>query len=135
MLPIKIRTHHLLCIQGFQGYGYSKKFVDNMRYVIDCLNSTRSQIELITDCDIICSLCPHNKNGICVMSHTSDIKILDNLVLDKLDLKEHTIMSSECAFSLVNNKLCKISDVKEICENCNWKEKCRWYLSGDFEQK
>lgn len=106
-----------------------------MKYVINRLNSAKSQIELITDCDIICSLCPHNKNGVCEMSPKSDIKILDNLILDKLDLKEHTIMSSGYAFSLANNKLCTISNVEEICGDCNWKERCLWYLSRDFEQK
>ena len=135
MLPIKIRAHHLLCIQGFQGYGYSQKFVDNMKYVIDHLNSAHSQVEIITDCDFICFFCPHNKNGICEVKSKTDIKVLDNLVLDKLDLKEHTIMSSGYAFSLANNKLFTISNVEEICGNCNWKEKCLWYLSRDSEEK
>ena len=34
---ITLRGHHLLCIQGYQGYGYSEKFTDNMDNIIEDL--------------------------------------------------------------------------------------------------
>ena len=27
--PLRIRAHHILCIQGFQGLGYSEEFTKN----------------------------------------------------------------------------------------------------------
>ncbi|ADI74364.1 protein of unknown function DUF1284 [Methanohalobium evestigatum Z-7303] len=133
MFPIKLRAHHLLCIQGFQGYGYSQDFIKNMKYIINCLNSHGSLIDIITDCDVICSFCPYNKNGICKLNSASDLKKMDELVIDKLGLEEHMVISPEYAFSLVNKKLQKTLDADEVCGGCIWKEKCLWYLSRDIE--
>jgi hypothetical protein len=36
--PIWIRAHHLLCVQGFQGYGYSPDFEQHMGSVVTFLN-------------------------------------------------------------------------------------------------
>ena len=32
-MKIKLRGHHLLCLQGFQGYAYDDSFVKNMTYI------------------------------------------------------------------------------------------------------
>ncbi|HII92208.1 MAG TPA: DUF1284 domain-containing protein, partial [Methanosarcina sp.] len=40
---LKIRAHHLCCIQGFQGYGYSPVFVANMRAVISDIKAFPSR--------------------------------------------------------------------------------------------
>ncbi len=37
---INIRAHHLLCLQGFQGYGYSQDFVRNMAEIIKKIGKT-----------------------------------------------------------------------------------------------
>lgn len=36
--PIYLRAHHLLCLQGYQGYGYDEKFKKNMDKVFYQLN-------------------------------------------------------------------------------------------------
>ena len=41
--PIRIRAHHLLCMQGFQGYGYNKTFTENMTHIAP-RNSQKSRI-------------------------------------------------------------------------------------------
>ena len=32
---LSIRAHHFLCMQGFQGYGYSEDFIRNMAGIIE----------------------------------------------------------------------------------------------------
>ena len=35
---VRLRAHHLLCMHGFQGKGYSDLFVRRLREIIDRLN-------------------------------------------------------------------------------------------------
>jgi len=73
---MKIRAHHLLCIQGFQGYGYSEEFTENMLKVIQNLKSfPNHKIQITTCCDAICACCPHNIGDKCTESSNSNEKI------------------------------------------------------------
>lgn len=129
---MKIRAHHLLCMQGFQGYGYTRDFIDNMAGTIKNINSNPDlKIELTDECDAICSGCPHNVNGVCQKEPDSAQKIraLDWRVLRKLDLKKGTQITADIIFSLVNTKLKNIPDLQDICGRCEWKEKCLWFIS------
>lgn len=123
---LKIRAHHLLCMQGFQGYGYSEDFVDNMQQVIKHINSSPEQkIEIISDCDIICSKCPYNKKEVCTKNSDSAAKLkdMDMNVLKKLELKKSEKIKSKDILSLIKTKL-KKSDIENICKDCSWKDKC-----------
>ncbi|HEX3014471.1 MAG TPA: DUF1284 domain-containing protein [Methanobacterium sp.] len=69
---MKIRAHHLLCMQGFQGYGYSEDFSKNMAEIIEILqNFPKHKIEIIAGTDVICAFCPYNINGSCQENHES----------------------------------------------------------------
>jgi hypothetical protein len=134
---MKIRAHHLLCMQGFQGYGYSEDFSRNMAKVIQTIESfPKQKIQIVTECDVICSCCPYNINEICSKNPESNKKIkrMDIKVLEKLELSGETILEGKEIFSFVNKKLGPM-DVQEICGNCSWKEKCLWFLEkrSNFE--
>ncbi len=125
---ISIRAHHLLCIQGFQKYGYSDEFVENMEKVIGYLSDPQTVIKIITGCDVLCFSCPHHQDGLCTKNnHLSKI---DYKVLDVTGLKENVTMKAKEAISLVNAKFDSISAVESVCGGCEWKEKCLWYLSN-----
>lgn len=128
---IKIRAHHLLCIQGFQGYGYSRDFKMNMAKVIRNLKSEEQFLEIVAECDVICSHCPHKKDGLCRKTPESNemIKKMDLNVLKKLGLKEGTRSKAKNVFSLLDRKI-KATDVCEICGDCFWKNKCLLYISN-----
>jgi len=128
----RIRAHHLLCIQGFQGYGYSRNFAANMSQVIKDLNSNPDmEVEVIDECDVICSQCPHNKEEICQKNPDSALKAkdIDNRVLKKLGLKNGISGRARDYFSLVNKNLKNVLDVQDVCGDCDWKEKCLWFIS------
>lgn len=127
---MKIRAHHLLCMQGFQGYGYSEEFSQNLARIIDILISDNKQeIEIIAECDIICSCCPHLLEGKCFKNPMADAEIreMDIKVLEKLELESGIIFEAHEIFTLINKKLSAI-DVHSICGNCRWKDKCLWFL-------
>ena len=128
---MKIRAHHLLCMQGFQGYGYSEDFSKNMAEIIEALqNFPEHEIEIIAGNDSICTCCPYNIDKKCQESQGSNDKIvsMDLKVLEKLDITPGSIFKAEKIFKITNKKLKTYIDVKEICGNCSWSEKCLWYL-------
>lgn len=131
--PLKIRAHHLCCIQGFQGYGYSPAFVANMRAVILDLEAFPSRpLKLVTECDAICVSCPSKKECTVQESVPSRrIRQMDLVVLEKLKIDDRTVIKADEAFKLVNSKLNKASDVEEVCGSCKWRQKCLWYIQAE----
>lgn len=133
--PIRIRAHHLLCIQGYQGHGYNKEFEKNMDKIVKQLESFPEQeLEIIAECDDICFRCPHNVDELCRADTNPHMRVndMDMFVLEKLDLKEETIDSAQNLFNLVNEKLDNF-DVQQICGSCSWKLKCLWFKEKDVE--
>jgi len=129
---VHIRAHHLLCIQGFQGYGYSQVFVDNMNEVIKNINSNPDfEIEITDECDVICSYCPYNIKNICLKEKNSSqrIKKIDLQILKKLGLERSARVKAKDILSFANMKLNNMLDIQDICGNCDWKEKCLWFIS------
>lgn len=127
---IKIRAHHLFCMQGFQGYGYSSEFVANMRSVMESINAFPSKpLKLVSECDVICASCPHGEQCARKGSFLAiRIRRMDSLVLKKLGMVDGTIIDAKSVFRLVNTKLKNPSDIEEVCGSCRWRQKCLWYL-------
>ena len=129
---LQIRAHHLCCIQGFQGYGYSPAFVANMRAVISDLEALPSRLlKLVTVCDAICVSCPSKRECVIQKSVLSRrIRQMDLVVLEKLRIDDGTVVKADEAFRLINSKLNKASDVEEVCGTCKWRPKCLWYAQA-----
>ncbi|AKB56197.1 MULTISPECIES: DUF1284 domain-containing protein [Methanosarcina] len=125
---LKIRAHHLCCIQGFQGYGYSPIFVTNLKAVISEIKAFPSRLlKLVSECDVICASCPSKRECTAKDSIISGrIRSMDLVVMEKLKIKEGTIMEAYKAFSLVNSQLANASDITEVCGTCKWRQKCIW---------
>lgn len=127
---MRIRAHHLLCMQGFQGYGYDRNFTAHIFEVIKNVKSCLDiKVEIIAECDVICFYCPNNKGKAC--QKELKIKKIDVYTLKKLDLREGTRGKVQDFLSLANARLRNISDVQDICGDCAWKEKCFWFISRD----
>jgi hypothetical protein len=120
--PLKIRSHHLLCILGFRGLGYSEEFVSNMRRVVGELRSDPTfPITLVVGCDAICVSCPHNKEGKCLRSANSevDVPLQDLDLLKRLGLEAGSQMPAGEAWEEVRERLAP-GDLAEICGDCEW---------------
>ncbi len=127
---LKIRAHHLLCLQGFQGYGYNKDFVRNMTEIIAKIE-LNPELQITTEGDDICSCCIYNMEGECRKKPGSayEVKNIDMRVLEKLNLKDGTTGRAKDFLSLANINLRNSFDVLDICGKCEWKEKCLWFIS------
>ncbi len=54
-----LRAHHLLCLQGFVGLGYSDSFTENMRAIKEAVTNGSTVVEVTLAPDAICRPCPH----------------------------------------------------------------------------
>lgn len=125
-MKLVLRGHHLLCLKGFQGYGYDEAFVENMTLINSQRKLSATTIQLTDSPDDICKSCPNLKNGICEdESQNRKIVGMDREVLKKLDIeKEHNAVELfEKIDSIFNSK----ESVSDICFNCIWHEKCLFY--------
>lgn len=126
--PIVIRAHHLLCIQGFQGYGYTPDFEQHMGSFVVFLNSNPSfKLQIVAENDEICSHCPYEVDGLCEKDSQNEIVKVDNLVIERASLDINQINSIEDTIELINNNLNR-NDLVEICFNCNWKDICLYFI-------
>ena len=94
-MKLVLRGHHLLCLQGFQGYGYDEAFVENMSEINRLRKLEDTVISLTGTADDICKACPNLKGGICENQKQDEtIKSMDEKVLSKLDhTKEHNALN------------------------------------------
>ena len=123
---MELRGHHLLCILGFQGYGYSEDFVLNMARINELRKSDKTTIKLINRPDDICSACPNLKNDLCEneMQNETIVK-MDEEVLSEFDInKEYNAID---LFNEVILKFNTLKSVENICNDCKWAEKCLFY--------
>lgn len=64
--PIQLRAHNLLCLQGWEGMGYSPEFTANMNAIHDYLfTHPESEVTLIVGADSLCSACPLLEDQVC----------------------------------------------------------------------
>lgn len=113
---IKLRSHHLLCIQGYEGKGYNKEFVKNMNEIVELIRNESIKIELIFGEDDICSKCPNlSKNNIC---KSNTVNIIDKKVVKYFKLEEK-IYEYDLLLRYIKNQINK-EIMDDICGNCEW---------------
>ena len=120
--PVKIRSHHLLCLLGFRGLGYSPEFVETMGKVFKEFHSdTTLPITVVTGCDIICNSCPHNRDNKCRKKEGSArrVKNKDVMILKKLGFPENTETTSGEVRRRVKERI-TAGDLTTMCQRCGW---------------
>lgn len=122
--PLKIRSHHLLCVLGFSGLGYSQKFIATMEEVAKRMRFNPTfPITVVAECDIICASCPHNKENKCLKETESELKVKtrDLELLLRLGLEAGTQILADEALMRIKERL-SFEDMAEICRDCEWLE-------------
>lgn len=127
---IKIRGHHLLCMQGFQGFGYNDRFTRHLARIIGQLSiSPDTYIQAVAECDNICEYCPHQIISKCEKDGHSDARItsIDTIVLQTAGIEAASEIKYSLAIEQINSAFRKRSQLKDICHNCQWCKQCTWY--------
>jgi len=116
---ISLRPHHLLCIQGFRGQGYSPSFIANMARLIDRLEAEPEQeIQIVTSADDVCIACPHLDGGVCVRPE-SKVDEIDGRVLEHLKIVDGDILTWSMLLQTIDEKV-HSSQLDSICDGCRW---------------
>lgn len=125
-MKLILRGHHLLCLKGFQGYGYNENFTNNMIDVNSKRKLANTTISLTNSPDDICKACPNLKNDLCENDIQNErIISMDEEVLKKIDIsKEYNSIE---LFEKIDNIFDTKEKVAKICFNCMWHEKCLFY--------
>ncbi len=125
-MKLILRGHHLLCLKGFQGYGYDDDFVKNMIGINTKRKENTTTVTLTNSPDDICKACPNLKNNLCENENQNRrIVEMDNEVLKKFDIsKEYNALELFEKVDLIFNSK---ESVSKICFNCMWHEKCLFY--------
>jgi len=124
--PLTIRGHHLLCIQGFRGLGYSSEFISNFTQIVKTIHSNQNvYLKLVCNADDICKCCPHLQEGKCRKydDAVEHVMSMDLAVLGLLQISSDSIISAGEAYA----RLAKVvkrngaeTIVKRICTGCEW---------------
>ncbi len=126
---MRLRAHHLICLQFFKGEGYTEEYVENLKSILERVKE--EEIEVIMGADEVCNPCPHLKDGICEKGE-EQIAELDLLAMNLLKVKPGDRLSWEYAES----KLPKIIGIwkRYACFDCEYAEICskdeRWKERG-----
>ena len=115
---VRLRPHHLLCIQYYRGKGYDEAFVSNMNAIVGKLGETSDTwIRLVSGGDDVCACCP-NYSERC----RSEEKVLrfDRNVKEMFTLKEDLYRWEDLCRTVRTN----LTDEKQrqICSGCEWAE-------------
>ena len=119
----QLRAHHGMCLAFFVGKGYSNEFTKFMGEMKEKLQYNPG-IRIIGQTDIICSACPHNRQGNCESS--DKVAAYDKQVLMRCGLSEGEIMPYLDFEKKVYDNILIPNKREEICGDCCWNSLCHF---------
>lgn len=118
-----LRGHHVLCVHGFQGMGYSPGFIEKMTEIVGEIRDegVTFPIQVVNGFDECCDVCPHQGAVGCEASDGSDahVKAMDGRVMAHLGLEHGGIYEKEQLVRLTAEKV-EPDDLDVLCEGCSW---------------
>jgi len=121
-VPVIIRGHTLLCLQGFRRDGYSPEFINNMATILDGLKVKPSmQIQVTDTPDHFCTVCPNMKVGCTLRGPDFEQHIVtqDRQVLALLGLEPAQVVTWKEVLSRIGARM-RGEMLGGICGDCQW---------------
>lgn len=130
---IRLRPHHLLCIQKFTGHGYDERFTAHMTELVDSLvRDPGRTVKLVSGPDELCSVCPNRIEDCC--RSEEKVRRMDCAVLEicgsGIDAKAAWKSLSHTAGSLILST--ELFD--SVCGDCQWFELCKNTQKGFYDE-
>lgn len=122
-VPIRLRGHTLLCLQGFRGEGYSPEFTDNLAAIHQRLAANPDQpVQVVEEPDAICGACPHRAPAGCTLNgqeSEAGMQAQDRHVLTRLGLQAGALVRWGDVLDRIRGSV-RGSDLPGICGQCRW---------------
>jgi uncharacterized protein len=123
---VRLRGHHLVCLQFFRGEGYSAAFVENLAGVIE--RSARTEALVVVGADDVCAACPGlSADGTCVDPNAGEpeVRRLDALACEVLGvLPGERLSLAEARVRLAADETAAARWRLEACGGCTWEAVC-----------
>ena len=114
----KLRGHHLFCLLGYRGMGYSKEYVENMTRLHQTLRENpNTSILLVKGPDHLCEKYPNTGTYHC---QDDNIYERDAAILEKMGLEIGQILQW-CEIESRIQKYVVPTDIQHVCETCSWR--------------
>ena len=121
---MKLRPHHLLCLQKYTGKGYDEAFTAHMNGLLGRLAAhPEGAIQLTEGADDVCAACPHNAGGRC--DSQEKVTRMDRGVLAALDFSYGQRDSWDALARRAAERVLSTEEFERICADCQWIELCR----------
>ncbi|WJY28117.1 MULTISPECIES: DUF1284 domain-containing protein [Sporosarcina] len=115
---IKLRGHHILCLLGYRGMGYSPEYVANMTAVHTTLRTKPDTlIQVIKGPDHLCAKFPDDQPYHC---EDKGIYSRDQDIVKRLGLTPSDVLPWREVERRVRLQI-RPSDIAVICETCSWR--------------
>ncbi|MEW9700895.1 DUF1284 domain-containing protein [Paenibacillus sp. SI8] len=116
-MAIGLRGHHLLCLLGYRGMGYSAQFCENMTAIYETLRSQpETLIRIVLGPDDLCAAYPKDQESHC---EGRTVYQRDAEIVEKLGLQ----VGMERSWSSICTQVAKHvapSDIGHLCATCRW---------------
>ena len=123
-MNILLRPHHGLCIQFYEGKGYSEEFTKRMDDLIsEIQRNSNMLIQLHLDVDVLCNSCPNNIESKC--KSYEKVKRFDEKVLSYCDMKSGQVLSIQEFLESVKDRILDKGLLPCICCECEWYSICK----------
>lgn len=115
---IALRGHHVLCLLGYQGMGYSKEYIANMTQVHRRLRTyPKTEIILISGPDDLCAKFPESQPYHC---EDTNIHERDASILEQLQLSPGQVLPWEEIEERIKEFVLS-TDIARLCSTCSWR--------------
>lgn len=115
---MRLRPHHLLCTQAYEGKGYSEDFVGNMNAITSRLRGDKDiVIKIVLSTDDICNKCPLML-GEDLCKTNEKVKTMDKKIVDYFGIEEKEYIYSQI-INKINTNMTE-DKMDNICIQCEW---------------
>jgi hypothetical protein len=118
-MELRLRGHHLLCLLGYQGMGYSADFTANMTRVYQNLQEQpETLVTLIEGPDDLCACYPPEAEDYHCLNQS--VIQRDEQVIHRLGLQIGTQVQWSTVMDRVRAHLVP-EDIQVLCNTCSWR--------------
>jgi len=113
---VRLRGHHLVCLNFFSGEGLGDEFRDNYRRLLERLTGGEP-VAVADGADEVCRRCPHRQEDLCGWDEAAVLR-LDRLALAALG----TAAGGAAAWTELTARVRSLPGAwwEEFCAGCDW---------------